>query len=292
MNAEAGQKSLCYGCVAHVPPLVAYPPYVKTIRLGEAQAPGQLNLRDLAPRWVPYQHLIGGSAGTFALRAWLLANQPDAALVGICQYHKFITHAHIGPATATPQVMQAIARADIAPGILAPATLAAGMRPAGDNDFLLARPGQFLLNGVSCDYLTQYKDAHHVQDFLRFTAMAVELGVIDRSEVIPFFQEKIFIGGGVELGVFPAEFWVSTVGALEGVAWACVHRYHDTRRAGPQSRLWGYCLERLGSYLLLRYLRARHGPVAWIDAYCGFLNRVNADADAPAAATARVDEAA
>jgi hypothetical protein len=271
----------CYACVTHVPMLVTFPSYVKTICLGEAQAPGQLNLRDLAPRWDPYHPVVGGSAGTFALRAYILAHEPRARQVGICQYRKFMTRYRIGAPAVNYQVMDVIPRENIRREVIDDAMLPQGHNGRGDGggegggrDFLIVRPGQFVLNGINYDYLHQYKDVHHVQDLLRFTAMAVELGVLDKSEAGPFLQEKVFLGCGIELGVFPAEFWLPAVGAMEEVTWACVHRYHDTRREGAQRRLWAYCLERLGSYLLLRHLRALHGGVAWIEMFGGYLNLI------------------
>jgi hypothetical protein len=264
-----------YACLTHVPLRVDFPSYVKTIHLGEAQAPGQLNLRDLAPRWEPYHALIGGCAGTFALRAYIAAHAPDAAHVGICQYRKFMTRTRIGTPAVNYQVMDVIARDRLDTAVMAEAML------PGARDFLIVRPGQFLLNGTRHDVLYQYKDVHHVQDLLRFVAMAVDLGVLDKHEVGLLFGETVFMGGGIELGIFPAAFWLPAITAMEEVTWACVHRYHDTNREGAQRRVWAYCLERLGSYLLLRHMRALHGPVAWIDQYAGYLNLVN-DGDSAA----------
>ena len=45
--------SLLYACLTHVPLEVDYPDYVTPIYMGEAQGPGRLNLRDLAPAIEP-----------------------------------------------------------------------------------------------------------------------------------------------------------------------------------------------------------------------------------------------
>ncbi len=81
------------------------------------------------------------------------------------------------------------------------------------------------------------------------------------------------MAGGLELGVFPAAFWLPMVGAIEAVTWECVQRY-DTRREGAQARLWAYCIERLGSYLLLKQLRTRYGEPAWFETCTGYLNLI------------------
>jgi hypothetical protein len=253
--------------VTHVVPPVRFPGFVKTIYLGQVQGPGRLNLKDLASRWDRYHALVGGCAGTFALRNYLLSQAAEPLQIGLCQYRKFMTRYRIGKPATNYQVMDVISREAIEDD-----TLADAMLPQG-RDYLIVRPGVFELNGTHHGYLYQYKDTHYVQDLLRFTAMATELGVLDKQEVIPFLDEKIFLAGGLELGVFPAAFWLATVGAIEAVAWACVQHY-DTRRDGAQARLWAYCVERLGSYLLLRQLRSRYGEVGWIDTCTGHLNLI------------------
>jgi hypothetical protein len=260
-------SSLCYACMTHVSLPVRFPAYVEPIYLGQVQAPGLRNLRDLAPRWDRYHSLIGGSAGTFALRNYILSHNTEVMQIGICQYRKFMTRYRIGTSATNYQVMDVIARNGIRDDILADCML------PGNSEFLIVKPGQFALNGVNYGYLYQYKDVHHVQDLLRFTAMAVELGILDKNEVIPFLDEKVFMAGGVELGIFPAAFWLSTVCAIEAVTWECVQHY-DSRREGAQTRLWAYCIERLGSYLLLKQLRALYGESTWIDICTGHLNLV------------------
>ncbi len=264
--------SLCYACITHVPLLIEYPPFVKTIYLGEAQAPGRLNLRDLAPRWAPYHSMIGGLVGSFALRNYILAQQPEARRVGICQYRKFVTRyqvGRLGPDNHT--FMDVIARQGITEDILTD-----GMLPK-DHEFLLVKPAYLTMNGAVQTYLAGYTHAHHVEDFLRFIAIAVEVGVLDKHEVTPLFAETVFMVGGVELGIFPADFWLPTIGLLEEMTWACV-QLHLTRREGAgQARLWGYCMERLSSYLLLKRLRTFGGEVTVSDRHFGHLTLITED---------------
>ncbi len=263
--------SLCYGCITHVPMLVEYPSFVKTIHLGEAQAPGRLNLRDLAPRWVPYHGIIGGSVGTFALRNYILAHRPEVRQVGICQYRKFVTRDRVGqPGAPSHAIMDVITPQSATKDLLADSM------PPKDHPFLLVKPTNLTLNGVVLPYLTQYMYAHHVEDLLRFIAMAVELGVLDKHDVVPLFDETVFLLGGIELGVFPADFWLPTFGAIEEVTWACVQRY-DTRREGSQARAWGFCMERLGSYLLLKQLRLLGGEAGVSANYFGYLTLITKD---------------
>ena len=249
--------TLCYACITHVPLPVEYPAFVKTIYLGEAQAPGRLNLRDLAPRWVPYHDMIGGLVGSFALRNYILAHQPETCQVGLCHYRKFVTRYQVGRRGADDHaVMDVITRQGVTESALADCML------PEDHQFLLVKPANLTLNGAIQSYLAGYTNAHHVEDFLRFIAVAVELGVLDKHEVIPLFAETVFMVGGVELGVFPADFWLPTIGLLEEVTWACVQQHHTRREGAGQARLWGYCMERLSSYLLLKQLRTLGGEAA------------------------------
>ena len=74
---------------------------------------------------------------------------------------------------------------------------------------------------------------------------------------------------------------------VERVVRACVAR-HATVRDGYQARLWSFCAERLGSYLLLKRFRAEVGGsvgggiewlsrLRWKASFAGQLNLVVAD---------------
>jgi len=165
---------------------------------------------------------------------------------------------------------------------------ARGLDP-GDRAFVVSRPWRFTrLPWYRRGYLKEYARDHHVQDLLRFSAEAVEQGVLSGREVLAFFNEDLFVPGGLELGVFPADFWLAAIGQVESVTRACVERY-ATVRTDYQARAWSFCAERLGSWLLLRKLRAdaaqgwltrvssRANRRAWVRACAGQLNLVVRD---------------
>ncbi len=259
-------EGLVYGCLTHVPLWIDFPDFVTPIYLGQAQGPGRLNLRDLAPEWEPYHPVLGGAAGIFALKNLVQRLQAEGTAVrqvGICQYRKFVTRERIGVPSANYQVMDVLAKAK-----LAGQDLSELMRPDPDMPFLVGHPGTFAMNGVNFDYLYQYKDVHHVEDFLRFTAAAVELGVLSKQDVHPMFGETIFLPGGIELGFYPADFWVKGISDLEQVVRFCVQRY-PVPREGAQARSWAFCMERLGSFLMLRNLRTHGMPNKF-----GYLNLI------------------
>jgi hypothetical protein len=249
VNAGSTSTRLAYGCATHVPLLVGFPAFVEPIRLGAAQTDGALNLRDLAPEWEPYHPILGGLAGTFAMKNHVLAHHPQAERIGLCQYRKFVSKRRLSRVVAPSyKAMDVVTTQALSPELLAQVMLP-------DAEWLLPRP--FLLSNwrKHGDVLEQYSRVHQPQDLLRFVAEAVEQGLLDKAEVIGFLAEEVMVPGGVELGVFPADFWIPAVTAIENVVRACVQRYRLARE-GYDARAWGFCTERLGSYLVLRRLRA------------------------------------
>ena len=259
---------LVYGCLTHVPLWIDFPAYVRPIYLGAAQREGALNLRDLAPEWDRHHPVLAGLAGTCALKNYVRQQHPGARTVGVCQYRKFIASARLGAASATFGPMNVLRKSDLAR--LSLHDLMAPRRTA----FMIGLPGLLLHDGAERTYLQQYAAVHHVEDLLRFTAEAVALGVLDKGDVEPFFQSRLFFTGGVELGFYPAPFWLRAVTELEAVVRACIAR-HPEPRTGPQARAWAFCAERLGSFVLARQLRLEHAGVDWAREYLGQLYTVN-----------------
>ncbi|RFB71153.1 MULTISPECIES: hypothetical protein [unclassified Herbaspirillum] len=263
----ARDAELVYGCITHVELPIRFPDFVTPIYLGESQAPGRLNLRELAPKWVPYHPIVGGMVGNFALRNYILEHHPKVKRIGVCMYRKFISRERISGVPAEENWMMDV----VSDKELERQTFDSMLDP-GAGDLLVGKTCGFLSEGQSAGYLKHYASAHHVEDLLRFAAAAVELGVLHSREVELFFDERVFFMGGVELGVFPAAFWLKSIADIEAVAWACVQRY-EVKREGYQSRAWAFCAERLGSYLLLRYLRSICGGDNF-EQYMGQLNLI------------------
>ena len=258
--AHAADAGLVYACITHVPLWIEFPDYVTTIRLGRAQADGQLNLRELAPEWEPHHPVVGGTAGSFALKNYLLKHRRDATRVGICQYRKFVSRQRIsGVRDPKYRSMDVVGKA----ALQGPAF--AELLHPGEHDFLVSGPLRFTrLPWHPRGYLKEYARDHCAEDLLRFTAEAVAQGVLDRAEVLPFFREDVFIPGGIELGVYPAAFWLDGIEQVERVVRACVER-HPGRRDGYQARAWAFCAERLGSWLLLKQFRkGRRDAFEWL----------------------------
>jgi hypothetical protein len=246
-----GDPGLVYACITHVPLWLPFPDYVTPIYLGAAQAEGRLNLRELAPEWEPHHPVLGGSAGSFALKNYLRRHRPDATRVGICQYRKFVSRERISAVRDSKYKVM-----DVVPRSMVDGPQLAQFLWPGQAPFLVSAPRRFTrLPWYRRGYLKEYARDHHVEDLLRFAAEAVEQGVLAPGEVQAFFREDVIVPGGIELGIFPADFWLKSIEGIERVVRACIAR-HPRVREGYQMRAWSFCSERLGSYLLLERLRS------------------------------------
>jgi len=279
-----GADGLVYGCLTHVPLTTDFPTFVEPILLGDAQKPGALNLRDLAPEWEPYHPILGGLAGTFAMKNHVLRHHPGARQVGLCQYRKLVSNRRISRTVAKSyKAMDLVSRRGLSRELLTEVMLPRA-------DWLLARPFMMSNWRKHSDYLEQYGRVHYPQDLLRFTAEAVDQQLLDRKEAVRFLGEELMLPGGIELGVFPADFWLRSVTAIENVVRACVQR-SNVVRDGYDARAWAFCVERLGSYVVLRELRTLPGielrlfrlrwagPNHWSRRFGGRLNLLTDDAD-------------
>jgi len=278
--SQPGEGGLVYACLTHLALTLEFPPWVVPIYLGQAQREGVLNLRDLAPEWDLHHPQLGSTAGAFALRRLVRERFPEATRVGICQYRKFVSRDRISSARDPRyRVMDVVPKSMLDEGRLGEALW------PGAAQFLVTAPRRFTrLPWHRRGYLKEYARDHCVEDFLRFTGEAVDQGVLDRREVLDFFREDVIVPGGVELGVYPAAFWLASTESVERVVRACVEHY-PTARDGYQARLWSFCAERLGSWLLLKRLRAEVasepgsgiewiGRRRWSKRFCGQLNLV------------------
>jgi hypothetical protein len=101
----------------------------------------------------------------------------------------------------------------------------------------------------------QYRSFSHVIDLFRFTAIALELGVVTPKEALRFFNMDHLIPGGLELGTYPTNWW------LNGFQVMMKPILEFSRRHGPfepqhpyHGRAAAFLAERLGSYFVFRRL--------------------------------------
>lgn len=212
-----------------------------------------------------YRPMLMGGAGSFAIVRVLkrMALDNSDILIRITNHRKFVTNREVG------------VRSMINPGIR---LVSEGYRydrqlgmPRG-SDFLL--PAPIYIPG----YLAQYSAVHKVEDLLRFCAIAIEFGVIDRHGELNDFlfgQRKFIIGGG-ELGVIPAKIFVKIYEQLEKVALAFCSSTRPVDLSTAQRRAVSFCCERFGSYLLLKEINNIYAGAVPENVW-GFLNHATND---------------
>lgn len=249
----AWPQDIFYATTSHVPLIIEFPEQIRPFYLGQQQSDGRLNMRDYAPDWEAHYRSVAGMTALFAIRHYIRQYHPTIERVGICMYRKFVSAERITGIEAKENWMMDV----VSDKDMKKRSFISMLHP-GDNPFLIGKPCGFNVGNQAAGYLRHYAYAHHAEDLLRMTAIALELGVFDKDDVNQFLEEKEFFIGGLEIGVFAAAFWLNAIDQIERVIYACVTQ-HPNHREGYQRRSWAFCAERLGSYLLIRYLR-RHYP--------------------------------
>lgn len=261
---------LLYVCLADKPLRFKYPTFISTVHIGNQQAAGKVNTRDLAPEWEPYQAQLGSLAGCFALKGYLVQTRLQVRRIGLCTPSEFVTNHAIGGRDGAGHAHL------FEPAMLDAAVLADAMEP-GTRDFVF---GNALLSQSAAgnvQWIDQYADGHFTEDLLRFIAEAVEQSVLDRGEVVSFFAEERFVPGGIGMGVFPTDFWIRSITSIETVVRGCLQRYGQKTDTARMHN-WVLCAQRLGSYLLLNHLANAYGHVDWRAKFVGQSNEVSQQA--------------
>jgi hypothetical protein len=249
-------------CVTHEAPLVPDHLADYVIGVGDYRPPpargAHVSVLDAFwDRMRPYSY---GAAGNYVIpRAIDATGSTD--LTGIFSHRKIIVRTKIGePSTALDfyhevsiDEAKRIPRHEIEP------------RPGFE--FLIGFPLKF-----DCGVVEHYIDSHWAIDLFEYVSMAVEMGILTLDEAQGFAQERYFIPGGCELGVYPTIWVRPMLEALESLGRRFVSR--NAARIETynsfQVRAVGFLAERLGSFLLLSELRRRF-PAGIPQHLCGYL---------------------
>ncbi|WP_175103160.1 hypothetical protein [Pararobbsia alpina] len=257
---------LLYVCLADKPLRFKYPSFVSTVHIGNQQAAGRVNTRDLAPEWEPYQAQLGSLAGCFALKGYLVKTRLQVRRIGLCTPSEFVTNHAIGGRVGAGHAHL------LEPAMLDAAVLDDAMEP-GTRDFVFGDALSSQRPAGNGPWIDQCADAYFTEDLLRFTAEAVEQRVLNKGEVMPFFAEERFVPGGIGMGVFLTDFWVRAITSIETVVRGCLQRYGQ-RIDSARMHNWVLCAERLGSYLLLNHLTNAYEHIDWRAKFTGQSNEV------------------
>lgn len=116
-------------------------------------------------------------------------------------------------------------------------------------DLLTAKP-------LNCGtILRQYHSAHHCRDLLRFLSDAIDGYVIDDADACASLSMTALIPAPT-VGCFPIDVFLDLIQTLERAA-LCYVSNGFIQRDAYQARSIGFCLERLHSFLLFKWLEKK-----------------------------------
>lgn len=237
-------------CVTHTKPLLPASWYDECIAMGDFQTDSALHVRHLDRFWHEARPVAFGAAGTHALPVALEKLSSDTRLIEISSYRKRILPYPAGVESHRyPTLRELSCEKEGIEAQLATFTSAA------DLPFLVAQPLYFKKS-----VFNHYAMIHHRRDILDYTAIAVEMGVLDSDSAEDFLAAKHFIPGGVELGIYPKPWLTQVLSAIERVSRQFVQRYANRLRRYNtyQIRAVGFLSERLGSFFLIRDLMEQY----------------------------------
>lgn len=253
-------------CIAHKDILFdKLPEGTKLICTGKYKSESLYNIIHSRKKLYHKYEFLAGTAGSFYINE-LLEDVDGNDTVTVFLYRKFVSQNLYGPLSC-PQTD--ISNSDIKKNI----DLEKELNSIGV-DYLFPHPI------YTQSTLWFYDRFHLIQDFLRFTACAVDVGVLRSSEVVDFYNFNMMIPGGAEVGKFPVSVYRELVTKLE----MTTNLYLDTHdgitdMTGNQSRALSQCCERLGSWLLIKHLETKFAkPFLKQEGYFRFENSmVNKD---------------
>lgn len=200
----------------------------------------------LDPFWDRMRPVAYGAAGLYVIPRAIESDVPRTELTGVFTHRKI--------------VMRKRAMRDhyYHREISIPASLqltVEDIRPWDGREFLIASPVDFP-QGV----VRQYAEEHHAIDLFEYLSIAVQIGVMTTDQVREFSLETVLVPGGSELGIYPTSWLYATQQKLAAVGREFVTRYgaRISTYDRYQVRAVGFLAERLGSYFLLKELRARY----------------------------------
>jgi len=122
---------------------------------------------------------------------------------------------------------------------------------------LLPRHGQRYLIGSALDLsngmMHQYAKSHYIRDILRFCSDLVDANLLTNSDVEDFLYQKILIPAP-NCGTFEVGLFLEIMGFVEAAAEVFWDGGYKTHHDIYQCRVFGFLLERLNSWLLLKRL--------------------------------------
>ena len=197
----------------------------------------------------PEEHMLadhrrlGDYAALFQLCNLLSKAGNTSGQITIAHYRRFVLNAPLG-LKSTNQPWSRV----LTPSAMDDLAIEEEVLPLPGQDYLIGT-GFPLSHGM----LANYASSHYTRDILRFTANAVDCGVLSNAEAFHFLSQPILIPAP-SCGSFPLDQFLSMMKKMERVAKSFFVDGYQANQDPYQGRVLGFLLERFNSYLLLEQL--------------------------------------
>jgi hypothetical protein len=236
-------------CISHKTPLLPESWYDDCIPVGDFQRDSAFHVSQFDRFWHEARPFAYSSAGAYVLPIALERFAKDATLIEISTCRKRILPSPEGIESEFPPLRELSLE-----NFEKEAELAVYM-PRPDLEFLVAPP-VYIENSV----IGNYVEDNRRRDILDYTAIAVEVGVLDSNSASEFLAAKHLNHGGLELGIYPKPWLIDALSRIELVGRQFLHRYSSRLEKYDSYRIrtLQFLSERLGCFLLIRHLMEKY----------------------------------
>lgn len=182
----------------------------------------------------------------FFLRRKLMDEASAGDTITLCQHRRFVLNRPMGRQSTNQQWALVLSPSEVV-GL----DLGNELLPLAGRSYLIGS-GLTLSKGL----LQQYAHAHFIRDILRFSSVLVDAEILTDQDVLSFLSQHYLIPSP-SCGSFRLECFLEILTKLELAASAFWNNGYKAYQDNYQSRVCSFLLERLNSFLLLKYLHER-----------------------------------
>lgn len=120
---------------------------------------------------------------------------------------------------------------------------------------------------------SNYAHCHHLDDLDLYLDIANSEQVLSTKECAEMRRSKVLLPGALSVGIMPADLFCDFNYKLERVTRLFLEQFNGVEHDNYQIRAANFCHERLGSYLIQRYLQKIYGGLP--KSHFGYWTRVS-----------------
>jgi hypothetical protein len=240
-------NKIVYICIAHINPFFELPDYYNVLKTGDFELSnfkGNVlsikNFIDADLKYKPVNNYYADYSFSF-MEELFNNNQEDIEFIFLTLHRKFITRDNYGKPS------QNFFGMNIANNISKNSNMLSFDRKS---DFLVSKPLIFN-DGI----VGQYSRKHNLQDFITFNNLLIESNILSNDELEAFEKQKILIPA-VPVGLLPYRLFYKIICSLSNFVKYTDFKGYEIQSPDDQyqSRARSFFLERLASFLFLKYL--------------------------------------